>query len=228
LAPSKLLFLCNTKLLILFELILKAVVTGLILSVMIGPALFMLLETSIKKGVRAALSFDLGILVSDLIYITIAYLFYAEVAALLEGDKVYILKIIGGFLFMIYGILSLVKKSKVRTQEEIENFTTSKKDYLVQFLKGLMLNLTNPMVIFYWFSVVAVSEKHGADELSDTILFLGIILGVYFSIDILKIFGAKKLRPHITDKFLCSMNRFTGAVLLLFAIVLLYQGFLEK
>jgi len=84
------------------------------------------------------------------------------------------------------------------------------------------------MVIFYWFSVMAVSEKHGADELSDTILFLGIILGVYFSIDILKILGAKKLRPHITDKFLLSMNRFTGAVLLLFAIVLLYQGFLEK
>ena len=67
------------------ELILKAVFTGVILSLMIGPAFFLLLETSIKKGVRAALAFDLGIFLSDLFYIVIAYIFYGEVAKLVSG-----------------------------------------------------------------------------------------------------------------------------------------------
>ena len=76
------------------ELIFKAVVTGLILSMMIGPAFFLLLETSIKKGIRTALFFDFGILTSDLIYISIAYVFYAEVAKIMEGHNE-LLKIIG-------------------------------------------------------------------------------------------------------------------------------------
>ena len=58
-----------------FDLILKGVVTGFVLSIMIGPVFFVLLETSIKKGVRAALALDLGVLLSDLLYILIAYVF---------------------------------------------------------------------------------------------------------------------------------------------------------
>ena len=61
------------------ELILKGVLTGFILSIMIGPVFFVLLETSIRKGVRAALAFDLGVLLSDLIYVLIAFIFSSEI-----------------------------------------------------------------------------------------------------------------------------------------------------
>ena len=47
------------------DLVLKGIVTGFILSIMVGPVFFVLLETSIKKGVRAALAFDLGVLLND-------------------------------------------------------------------------------------------------------------------------------------------------------------------
>ncbi len=209
------------------ELIFKAVVTGLILSMMIGPAFFLLLETSIKKGIRTALFFDFGILTSDLIYISIAYVFYAEVAKIMEGHNE-LLKIIGGVLFIVFGVISIIKKPSVKNQEEIDNSSQSNKDNLLQFLKGLMLNMANPMVIFYWFSVMALSAKHGANNVFETILFLGIMLTVFFSIDLLKIMGAKKLRPFITDPVLQSLNRITGSILTLFGLVLLLQGLLEK
>ena len=210
------------------ELILKAVVTGFILSLMIGPAFFLLLETSIKKGVRAALSFDLGVLISDLIYISIAYIFYAEVSKLMVGKHNEVLKIIGGILFLIYGIVSILKKPKHQTQEDIDNASNSSKDYLLQFFKGMMLNLANPMVIFYWFSVMALGTKHGANSVFDNILFIGVLLSVFFSIDILKIIGAKKLRPFITDPVLRSLNLITGSILCLFGVVLLLQGLLDR
>jgi threonine/homoserine/homoserine lactone efflux protein len=210
------------------ELILKAVFTGLILSLMIGPAFFLLLETSIKKGVRAALAFDLGILISDIIYIIIAYLFYNEVAKLVSGKHTELLKAIGGALFIIYGVVSFFKKSKVQTQEEIDNSSNTSKDYILQFLKGLMLNLVNPMVIFYWFSVMALGTEHGADSWLDNLLFIGVLLLTFFSIDVLKIIGAKKLRPFITDQLLGSLNRITGSILFLFGVVLLLQGILKN
>jgi threonine/homoserine/homoserine lactone efflux protein len=210
------------------ELILKAVFTGVILSLMIGPAFFLLLETSIKKGVRAALAFDLGIFLSDLFYIVIAYIFYGEVAKLVSGEHTELLKAISGGLFIIYGIISFFKKSKIQSQEEIDNSSNTSKDYLIQFLKGLMLNLVNPMVIFYWFSVMALGTEHGADSWIDNILFIGVLLITFFSIDVLKIMGAKKLRPFITDQLLGSLNRITGAILFLFGVVLLLQGILKK
>jgi threonine/homoserine/homoserine lactone efflux protein len=211
----------------LAELIFKAVVTGLILSMMVGPAFFLLLETSIKKGIRTALFFDFGILTSDLIYISIAYVFYAEVAKIMEGHNE-LLKIIGGVLFIVFGVISIIKKPSVKNQEEIDNSSQSNKDNWLQFLKGLMLNMANPMVIFYWFSVMALSAKHGANNVFETILFLGIMLTVFFSIDLLKIMGAKKLRPFITDPVLQSLNRITGSILTLFGLVLLLQGLLDK
>jgi threonine/homoserine/homoserine lactone efflux protein len=210
------------------ELLLKAIVTGLILSLMIGPALFLLLETSIKKGIKAALSFDLGILLSDLLYIFIAYVFYAQVSHLVEGKHTSLLKGIGGSLFFIYGLISFLKKSKVQSHEEIDGLTSSTKDYFLQFLKGFLLNLANPMVIFYWFSVMAIGTQNGASDLSENLLFIGVLLSVFFSIDILKIIGAKKLRPFITDAFLHSLNRITGSILMLFGLVLLLQGIFEK
>lgn len=210
------------------ELIFKAIFTGLILSLMIGPAFFLLLETSIKKGIRAALAFDLGILISDIIYIIIAYLFYNEVAKLVSGKHTELLKAIGGGLFIIYGVVSFFKKSKVQTQEEIDNTSNTSKDYLIQFLKGLMLNLVNPMVIFYWFSVMALGTEHGADSWVDNLLFIGVLLVTFFSIDVLKIMGAKKLRPFITDQLLGSLNRITGSILILFGVVLLLQGILKN
>lgn len=195
---------------------------------MIGPAFFLLLETSIKKGVRAALAFDFGILISDLIYIAIAYIFYGEVAKLVAGKHTELLKTIGGVLFIIYGVVSFFKKSKIQSQEEIDNSSNTSKDYLIQFLKGLMLNLVNPMVIFYWFSVMALGTEHGADSWVDNILFIGVLLLTFFSIDVLKIMGAKKLRPFITDQLLGSLNRITGSILFLFGVVLLLQGILKN
>jgi threonine/homoserine/homoserine lactone efflux protein len=47
---------------------------GIILSFMIGPVFFILLETSIIKGFRAALVFDLGVVLVMCFFIAVAYL----------------------------------------------------------------------------------------------------------------------------------------------------------
>lgn len=211
----------------MLDLILKGLVTGFVLSIMIGPVFFILLETSIRRGVRAAIAFDAGVLVSDIIYILIATVFYYEVQDLAGGKNNEIAKIIGGILFLIYGFYTFFKKLKKHTLDDDGNVIHNQKDYLFLFLKGFLLNFANPMVIFYWFSVMTLVSKkthiaHG--ESAPILFFIGIILITFFSIDLLKIVGAKKLRPLVTDNLLKALNQLIGIVFIGFGIFLLING----
>lgn len=213
----------------MFDLILKGVVTGFILSVMVGPVFFVLLETSIRRGARAGLAFDMGVFLSDVIYVLIAYLFYAEVKSLAEGGSKEVAKIIGGILFLCYGSYTFFKKPK---QVQVSDGKTREpgdwKEYGKLCLKGFLLNFANPLVVFYWYGVLSfgdsteISMEGGASV--KMMLFLAIILLTFFSIDVLKIFGAKQLRPFITNRLLTSLNQLIGIVFVVFGIILVIQG----
>lgn len=197
---------------------------------MIGPVFFVLLETSIRKGIRAALTFDLGVLVSDLIYIFVAYIFFAEVSALTKGENEIILKIVGGVMLLVFGIVTFFKTPKETSVKDLENISHTRRDYVMLFIKGFFLNFLNPMVIFYWFSVMTWGAKSDLDMDFSTLMliYIGVLLTVFFSIDVLKIIGAKKLRPFINDKVLKSLSHFNGAILFGFGVVLLIQTILSK
>jgi threonine/homoserine/homoserine lactone efflux protein len=210
------------------DLIFKGIVTGLILSIMLGPAFFVLLETSIRKGIRAAMVFDAGVLISDIIYIIIAYVFIKQVAQLSEGGDNALIKFIGGVLFLVYGSVMFFKKiSDTNVDPKLKQFRNSK-DYWLLLIKGLVMNLANPLVIFYWFSVMALGKSGSRGDFSgwDMFFYLSIILITFFTIDILKIVGAKKLRPFITGSLLKSLNRITGSVLFAFGLFLIVNSVL--
>lgn len=197
---------------------------------MIGPVFFVLLETSIRKGIRAALSFDLGVLLSDLIYILIAYIFFSEVSSFAKGENEWILKVFGGSMFLLFGVFTFFKTPKEHLENDNGKIIHTTKDYVMLFIKGLLLNMANPMVVFYWFSVMALGAKQNSELPFSTLMFiyLSIILIVFFSIDILKIIGAKKLRPFINNAVLKSLSRITGSILFAFGVILLIQGILSK
>jgi threonine/homoserine/homoserine lactone efflux protein len=196
---------------------------------MVGPVFFVLLETSIRRGVRAALAFDLGVLLSDVIYVLVAFVFYSQVSAIMVGERQDSLKIVGGVLFIIYGIVTYIKKPKESALDEVGNVIHKSSDYLILALKGFFLNFANPLVIFYWFSVITLGAKSTANNEADhyaILYYIAVILVTFFSFDLLKIFGAKKLRPLVTDKVLVILNHFIGIVFAVFGIFLLAQGIL--
>lgn len=198
---------------------------------MIGPVFFVLLETSIRRGVRAALAFDLGVLLSDVIYVLIAYIFYSQVSALMSGGNQGLLKLIGGVLFLVYGVMTYFKKPKEMKVDEVGNVIHKSSDYVMLSLKGFFLNFANPLVIFYWFSVITLGAKNAShsDPNDNSILFyIGVILITFFSFDLLKVFGAKKLRPLVTDKVLIILNHFIGIVFACFGIFLVAQGIMAS
>lgn len=213
-----------------FDLTLKGVVTGFILSIMIGPVFFVLLETSITKGVKAALALDFGVLLSDLLYILIAYVFYSEVSNLGSKDNRQVLNLVGGALFLGYGILNFLKKTQYDESAETSLSIPNSKGMFVLMVKGFLLNLANPMVIFYWFSIMTLGASYVKESSTEfpIVYFLSVILLTFFSVDILKIIGAKYLRPLVTTKLLNGLNKLIGIVFSLFGLFLILRSYFEQ
>ena len=207
------------------EFVLKGVVTGFILSVMIGPIFFVLLETSITKGIKSALILDAGVLFSDILYILIAYVFYSEVSDLSTGSSANLLNTLGGIVFIAYGIYSIFKKVSTWNTNNQTNYIPQTREYIELFVKGFVLNLANPMVIFYWFSIMTLASSYAqkGHEGYSIGLFLCIILSTFFSVDILKIIGAKYLRPLVTKKVLLGLNKLIGIVFIVFGLFLFFK-----
>ena len=197
---------------------------GLLLSVMPGPAFFLLLQTSIEKGVKAALSFDLGVLLADLIYIALSFLFFNEIAKLTKGENEVIVKLIGGVIFIGFGVYSLFKSNPRQLKSsrmQVQDSPVEGKEFLKSFLKGFVLNLLNPGIVFYWFGIMTLgSDELGVSSNSMLLFYIGIILVVFFSIDVLKVLGAKRLQPYMTPNLFKALNILTAIVLLGFGLML--------
>ncbi len=211
------------------DLLLKGLVTGFILSIMIGPVFFVLLETSIRKGVRAALWMDLGVLISDLVYILIAYVFFNEVKELADEGDTSIFRVIGGVIFIIYGVFNFFKKVKERKVNSNDVPASKAKDYIFLGLKGFLLNIANPLVIFYWVGVMTIgAEDTGGTGSWGMFFYLTIILITFFGIDVLKILGAKRLRPLVTQRLLIGLNRLIGIVFVACGMFFVVQGIMMR
>ena len=216
------------------QFFLQAIGIGFLLSVMVGPVFFVLLETSITKGIRAALALDIGVFISDILYILFALSFVDQISSINSGENKLIFGFIGGSIFIIYGIFYFFKKSKmVDLTLEAEN--TSKevaaapKDYLLLGLKGFFLNIANPAVIFYWLSILSLAAQSVPDNTKNPntwiLLFISILLGTYFGFDILKVFAAKKLRTLVNQNLLNALNILIGLIFLLTGVFQLIKSF---
>lgn len=212
------------------EVIAIGVGYGLLLSVMVGPAFFVMIETSISKGIKAALFLDLGVLLSDLMYVTIAFVFFNEVRDLMAGEKQFILKIIGGGFFIILGLVHVLKKKALFMSKDslAKPLSLSASNYVMTLLKGFAINAVNPGVLFYWLTLMSLlpdtPPELALNRTQGLVIYISIILITFFSLDVLKIFGAKKLKEILTPQWMYVVNLVLGIILLVFGTLFLFRG----
>ena len=208
------------------EYVFQAIGIGFLLSIMIGPVFFVLLEISITKGFKSAMIFDAGVLLSDLFYIVISLFFAYQLKGLGDVKNNLILSVLGGALFIAYGVYNLFFKQvtmgtgaldeELLDSEEKPNKSSKNKDNSMLVLKGFMLNLLNPGVVIYWLAIIAKGFDLVAPYESDAhiVIFITIILITFFGIDCLKAYVANKIKPLVTVKLLRGLNSLIGFVFL--------------
>ena len=206
--------------------ILTAVPIGIVLSFLIGPVFFVLLETSATKGGRAAVALDLGVLFADVVFILIAYFSSYKLLKKLTDEPA--LYIFGGAIMAFYGLVTVIRKPK---KEKLENQTElefPKNNYLNLFTKGFFLNFINIGVLAFWLALIILfGPKLGVNPLR-TGVFFGTILISYFSIDMIKIILAKQLKNKLTPVHVHKIKKIIGIIILAGGLYLIYEGTGDK
>ena len=200
---------------------------GIFLSFMIGPVFFILLETSITKGFRAALAFDLGVVLGDVFFIGVAYLgSYRLISSLKDKPALFIF---GGIVMVAYGIISFVKlKKQSKIQYEAIEDEIIKKNYGSLFVKGFFLNVINIGVLGFWLAIIiSVGPKLEMQTPRMLTFFTSVIL-TYLVVDCLKIVLAKQLKSKLTPTNILKIKKGISIVLIVFGLVLMVQGWFPK
>jgi len=208
----------------MFQDVLAALPLGLFLAFLLGPVFFVLLETAAIKGFRAALAFDLGVILADIVFLCIAYLSTTKLLSRIKDDPA--LFIFGGMILTTYGVMSLIKTKKVIKQEEDtpEVRKLSKSDYLGLAVKGFLINFINIGVLGFWLGLIIVFGPKLDMQQDRIMVFFTTVLGTYFIMDIFKILLAKKLNRKLTPTRIYIMKKGISILLIVFGGVLIFQG----
>jgi threonine/homoserine/homoserine lactone efflux protein len=207
--------------------ILSGIPWGIFLSFMIGPVFFILLETSIIKGFRAALVFDLGVVSGDIVFIGIAYLgSYRLIQSLKDQPALFIF---GGVLMLVYGIISFIQlKKEEKINTDIIDREIVKKNYLSLFIKGFLLNIINIGVLGFWLAIIiSVGPKLEMQTSRMMTFFISVIVS-YLFIDCIKILLAKQLKTKLTPVNILKIKKGISIVMMIFGMVLITQGWFPE
>jgi len=198
-----------------------AIPLGFLLSFMVGPVFFVLLETSATKGFRAGLSFNIGVVCADVVFLLIAYFSSYQLLENLSNQPG--LYVFGGTVILIYGIFLFAKK-----QVEKEQVKLNKVSYLGLYAKGFLLNFINIGVLAFWLVILLTVGPSVNNQSDRIIVFFGTTLGTYFTVDLFKILLAKQLKKKLTAKRVALLKKVLGVVLMVCGTVLITKGFLPQ
>jgi threonine/homoserine/homoserine lactone efflux protein len=157
--------------------IISGLVLGLLINIPVGPINVLVVNTSIKRGLKSSLAVGAGGALMDFVYFFV----------ILSGIKIvhfsqsfeYYFQLIGSILILILGLKEIVVKSVL----DLENLEAEKKSALVGlFFAGVLLYVSNPALIITMTGISVFVKGLSLFELTtvNTFLFsVSVTLGAF-------------------------------------------------
>lgn len=192
--------------------IINGILLGIGVCVPFGPVNILILSYAIKSFKNAFL-LGLGATFGDIIYLT---LLQFGILKFIDNNIFLNSLAIFGFLFLSYMALMMLKADVNLSL----NTNTTKTSPFKNFIKGLLLNLSNPFVIAFWLSVATTINEAS----NPGFLFLGLIASIISWVFALSFFVYKY--THLFNaKILKIINISSAIILEYFAITLIIKRF---
>ena len=195
---------------------------GFILSFSFGPLFFILLETSISKGIKQAFFIDVGVVAADITFFSVAYF---GASKLITEENQPALFVLGGVLLSSYGVLSLFKTYKKRKKQQKGKVKVIETPNLFSLaVKGYLLNIINVAVLFFWTGVLFVIGPKFEMETGKIWLFFLATVSTYILVNLCKYYFASKLKTKLTDSILYKMKQALNLFVFVFGVYLVVSG----
>jgi threonine/homoserine/homoserine lactone efflux protein len=210
---------------LILSLIYQTFIIVLLLTFSFGPAFFALINTGIKHGYKTGSLLATGIVISDFfLCILIIFLVHFGATNLIHDEKNQrFMGILAGVVLVIFGALYF-RKPVPKGDETIE---IQKPAPHLMLLKGFFLNCLNPAVWLLWLGNVTAVSKTLYYSVVNMIIYFSITLGLVLLVELGKVSAAGKLKKFLNDKIMHRVNIVTGALLVIFGFVLIYNHYFE-
>ena len=201
----------------IWPILLKGLLTGLLLSWYLGPTFFTVMETLMRRGAKAAILLNAGVWLSDISCIVVAYYGASELMQPLSNNILF--KLIAGAAFLFFGLSYLLRKP-TETVKPLGGV-----GILILLVKGFAINTINPGVLVFWFGamVVAVTslDLHGIH----IVYYFAMTIATVIFFDLLKIAFSHRLRRVVTENVMTKIFRITGIILMSLGIFVIIRAF---
>jgi len=195
----------------------QGILMGLTVTVSIGPGFMALFQTSIVRGVKAGVVLAIGILISDLVLISISYLGLSNL--IVKGNTL-VLGIIAGLILIISGTITVFRKPSSNLGNK-ENLPDLHSRLPVLLVKGFLLNIANPFVLIFWIGIMGfAASNYGMHSYGFFIFFLG-LLSTAFSSDLMKCYLSGFLKKVLTAKAIIIVNKVMGLIFIAIGIFII-------
>ena len=199
---------------------LAALPLGFILSFSFGPLFFILLETSISKGLKQAFFMDLGVAFSDFVFFSTAYLGASKIITEENQPALFIL---GGVMLSAYGFLSFVKTQQKKNK--IKKGKAINKKNLISFpIKGFLLNIINVAVLFFWTGLLfVIGPSFEMNPIKIWTFFL-LTVATYLLVNLCKFYLASRLKSKLTDTLLFKIKQALNILIFVCGAFFVFKG----
>jgi threonine/homoserine/homoserine lactone efflux protein len=214
----------------MFEAILKGLILGILLGISVGPVIFSIIKQSLNNGHRGGYAFIVGVFISDFILVFLCNIFTQIFNVAMEHEL--IIGMAGSGLLIVLGVYNFFFR-KVQTADNGVHVIANlrKRDIAGIFFSGFFMNALNPGTMLFWFAATATitadSKSMNHPEQYRLIVFLTALL-FNFSADFFKVLLANKIRNKLTSHNIHIINRISGAILILFGIVIVFTIFMRN
>ena len=221
-----------------FSFLMWAILIGVVLSLFVnmGPAFITLVQTSLHRGFKSAAWFATGVILNDAMVVTLCILSSVQVV-MRTGLEAALASIGAGVILFLFGLFTYRRKveQRIERDEYIEKRTNEvlkkqedKPAWFVFFAKGFVLNILNPFVWIFWFSAVAIVAGNMGGNKVSTIVFFAILLGTTYTLELLKAWGAAKLKVFLTPERTTLINKIAGVLLMFCGLYfIVFQGIIK-
>jgi threonine/homoserine/homoserine lactone efflux protein len=206
--------------------LLQGIILGLTFAVLLGPAFFALIQTSIHRGFRSGALLATGIFLSDFFALVVCYFGASQIVGSDPRENVYF-SVIGGIIMVIFGTYTFSRKAEKQKDESGKPRQDKPAKFYVYITKGFFLNALNPGMWFLWITVVlSVSANYGINNQSILIFLIGALSTIYAT-DLLKCFVSHQIKHIVNDAVMTWMNRLVGIIIIGIGVYLVFRVFVD-
>lgn len=195
----------------------KGLLTGLTLTVMLGPVTMIIIKYGIQVSRGAGVWAAAGTWISDFFFIGATFWLTASLTEWSERPSVrFWMYVLSGIGLMVMGLLMLrIKGEKIMTGNE-----PKQTGYTRAFIGGFVVNTLSPVTLFFWLGVAIF--LHG--EKSPAVYYTGVMISLAMG-DFMKAWLAPNLISGIKGKYVFWVQLVVGVLITIAGIYMIGYGY---